>query len=131
MVGERKLVGEVAHFFDRISVAVIKLSANLKEGETIRLKHAYNVRVVKKDAMQIFAEFVSASKIDAPLIPWLIEEQSIGIEVLMPDAKIIYGSAEAEMLNYEVGSILQLERLGYARLDAREGNTAKFWFAHK
>ncbi|MBI2530286.1 MAG: glutamate--tRNA ligase [Candidatus Diapherotrites archaeon] len=103
----------------------------LKTGETIRLKHAYNVRIVKKDSMQIFAEFVSASKIDAPLIPWLLEEESIGIEVLMPDAKIVYGSAEAELLKYDVGSILQLERLGYARLDAREGNSARLWFAHK
>ncbi len=103
----------------------------LNEGETIRLKHAYNVRVVKKDAMQVFAEFVSTSKTDAHVIPWLIEEQSIAVEILMPDAKIIYGSAEAGLLNYEIGSVLQLERLGYARLDSREAGTAKLWFAHK
>ena len=35
---EEKQVGKVTHFFDRISVAVVELSDNLKVGETIHFK---------------------------------------------------------------------------------------------
>lgn len=32
-----ELIGKVVHYFDKIGVAVIKLDAPLKEGETIRI----------------------------------------------------------------------------------------------
>jgi hypothetical protein len=35
-----KEIGAVTHFFDKISVAVIKLKAGLKAGEKIRIKGA-------------------------------------------------------------------------------------------
>ncbi len=34
---EGKLIGKIAHFFSNIEVAVIKLSAPLAEGDTIRI----------------------------------------------------------------------------------------------
>ncbi len=34
---EGKLVGKITHYFDKLKVAVIKLSDALKEGETIRI----------------------------------------------------------------------------------------------
>lgn len=34
---ERKLIGKVTHYFGNIGVAVIKLSDNLKVGDTIRI----------------------------------------------------------------------------------------------
>jgi putative protease len=36
-IGEWKPIGEVVHYFDKIGVAVIKLSGGLKLGETIRI----------------------------------------------------------------------------------------------
>ena len=37
-VADRKLVGEVTHFFPKISVAVIKLEADLKKGDRIEIE---------------------------------------------------------------------------------------------
>lgn len=37
MSKEEKPIGRVVHFFDKISVAVIKLDAPLKEGDAIRI----------------------------------------------------------------------------------------------
>ncbi len=33
-------VGEVIHFFDKLSVAIVKLSGTLKVGDRVKFKHA-------------------------------------------------------------------------------------------
>jgi len=75
MVGERKLVGEVAHFFDRISVAVIKLSANLKEGETIRFEDAQG---------NGFEQGANSMQIDRKAIKEAKKGESIGLKTERP-----------------------------------------------
>lgn len=75
MVGERKMIGEVAHFFDRISVAVIKLSANLREGETIRFEDAQG---------NGFEQTASSMQVDRAVIKEAKKGQSIGLKVEQP-----------------------------------------------
>jgi len=75
MVGERKSIGEVAHFFDRISVAVIKLSASLKEGETIRFEDAQG---------NGFEQSASSMQLDRASIKEGKKGQSIGLRVEQP-----------------------------------------------
>ena len=75
MVGERKSIGEVAHFFDRISVAVIKLSASLKEGETIRIEGAQGIG---------FEQSASSMRLARASIKEGKKGQSIGLRVEQP-----------------------------------------------
>lgn len=75
MVGERKLVGGVAHFFDRISVAVIKLSANLKEGETIRFEDAQG---------NGFEQGAGSMQLDRAKIKEAKKGESIGLKTEQP-----------------------------------------------
>lgn len=75
MAGERKMIGEVAHFFDKISVAVIKLSANLKEGETIRLEDAHG---------NGFEQTASSMQVDRAAIKEAKKGQSVGLKVEQP-----------------------------------------------
>lgn len=54
-------IGTVSHFFDKASVAAIKLDSDLKVGETIRIKGATTDFVAKVDSMQINREDVDSA----------------------------------------------------------------------
>ncbi len=69
------------------------------------------------------------------IIHWLPDDQTVPCEVMMPDATVVKGVAEASIKDLKVGSLVQFERFGFCRLDAVEGKgpttTYKFWFTHK
>jgi glutamyl-tRNA synthetase len=85
------------------------------------------------------------------IIHWLPDDQTVPCEIMMPDATVVKGVAEASIKDFKVGSLVQFERFGFCRLDAIEkaegsaskggkkattaspGNapTYKFWFTHK
>ncbi len=55
-------IGTVSHFFDKASVAAIKLSAGLKVGDTIHIKGATTDFTQVIDSMQIDREAVESAK---------------------------------------------------------------------
>ena len=69
-----KLVGKVTHFFDKISVAVIELSAPLKVGDKIRFKRGEEVFEQQVASMQIEHEQIKQAK----------KGQAIGMKTKMP-----------------------------------------------
>lgn len=48
-----KPIGEVVHFYDKISVAIIKLGSILKVGDTIKFKHGDDEFTQKIESMEI------------------------------------------------------------------------------
>ncbi len=59
---EKELIGEVTHFFNNISVAVIKLSKPLKAGEKILIEGATTNLEQEAKSMQIEHNEVSEAK---------------------------------------------------------------------
>ncbi len=59
MPEEKKLVGKVSHFFDKISVAAIELTDTLRVGETMSIEGATTQVEQKVDSMQIEKETVT------------------------------------------------------------------------
>jgi len=58
-----KQIGEVTHYFSNIGVAVLKLSAALKTGETIRIVGGVDTDFEQKiDSMEIEHEKVKSAK---------------------------------------------------------------------
>ncbi len=70
-MADKKLVGEVTHFFTNINVAVIKLKDALKEGENILIEGATTNLEQEAKSMQIEHKGVKAAK----------KGQSIGLKV--------------------------------------------------
>ena len=70
-MADKKLVGEITHFFTNINVAVIKLKAGLKDGEKILIEGATTNLEQEAKGMQIEHKKVKAAK----------KGQSIGLKV--------------------------------------------------
>ena len=68
---EGKLIGKIIHYFDNAQVAVIKLSDNLKEGETIRIVGGDTDFEQEVASMEIEHEKISKAK----------KEEEIGLKV--------------------------------------------------
>ncbi|MEM3411944.1 MAG: translation elongation factor-like protein [archaeon] len=67
---EKKLIGKVTHFFPKISVAVVELSGDLKQGDKIAFEGSTSFEQVV-DSMQIERKNVVEAKAG----------QSIGLKV--------------------------------------------------
>lgn len=57
-----KKIGEVTHYFDKIGVAIIKLSAPLRTGDKIRVKGATSDFEQVVDSMQIDHQNVESAE---------------------------------------------------------------------
>ena len=68
------LVGKVTHFFGKISVAVIELSAELKVGDKIRFKKG----------VESFDQAVSSMQIEHAPVQKAKKGQAIGMMVAQP-----------------------------------------------
>ena len=66
-----KQVGKITHYFERIGVAVIEISAKLKVGDTIRIKGATTDFEQEVTSMQVEHEEIKEAK----------KGQAIGIKV--------------------------------------------------
>ncbi|MBW3001547.1 glutamate--tRNA ligase [Candidatus Woesearchaeota archaeon] len=66
------------------------------------------------------------------IIHWLpVSKDLVDVEVLMPDKTTVKGLGEAGLSKLKAGDIVQLERFGFCRLDAKKGKKLKFWFTHR
>lgn len=68
---DKKPIGKVTHYYDKIGVAIIELSGSLKQGETIK--------IVGKDGE--FTQTVSSMQYEHQPIESAKKGQSVGIKV--------------------------------------------------
>ncbi|RMD45431.1 glutamate--tRNA ligase [Candidatus Pacearchaeota archaeon] len=101
----------------------------LKEGN-FRLMYLFNFNIDSEKK----ARFISREpdpKINALPLHWLpAEEKSEKVRILMPDASYREGIGNPELRNLKVGTIVQFERFGFAKLNKKEKDFLEFWFAH-
>ncbi|MCG2691256.1 hypothetical protein L6272_00355 [Microgenomates group bacterium] len=57
-----KKIGEVIHFYDKILVAIVKLSAPLKTGDSIKFKHADSEFTQTVESMELEHKKVDSAK---------------------------------------------------------------------
>ncbi len=105
--------------------------ASFVEGKVYRLMDCINF--IKEEGKFLFhsLDYKKFKDQGAKIIHWLPKEETIKVEVLMPDNKLIKGLGERTLNNLKEGEVCQLERFGFCRLDKKHKNKLTFWFAHK
>lgn len=90
--------------------------------QEVRLKDFCNV------VLDVRSTFVSREVKDIPKIQWV--SGGIPTRVIMADGQVTKGLGEANLRTAKVGDMVQLERFGFARIDAISDDITAY-FAHK
>lgn len=104
----------------------------LKKGKLYRLMDCLNFVWEGKDASFHSLAHDEYRKGGEKIMHWLpVGEHLADAEVMMPDRSAAKGVAEQMAGGLNVGDVIQFERFGFCRLDAKEGKLLKFWYTHK
>jgi glutamyl-tRNA synthetase len=104
-----------------------------KLGTLFRLKDMANfILEKKKPPTAIFhsLDVERVREVNGPIIHWIPKEGSIPVEMTLVDGSIAMGFAEPGVEKMKVGTFLQFERVGFARI-CRTGDPIQVSFAHK
>ena len=96
-----------------------------------RLMDAVNVEIKESDITYHSTSFEDARSIKAKIIQWVPVDDNVNVKIIMDDASIKTGIGEEALNDLEVGSIVQFERVGFARLDEISDGELIFYFAHR
>jgi glutamyl-tRNA synthetase len=108
----------------------------LRKSKVVRLMELFNVEVKSVENNSITAAFHSqdymkAREVKAPLVNWLPDENNMVGEVVMPDASRTRGPVETNIRQEKVGSIIQMVRFGFGRIDSINDETVTVYYAHR
>ncbi len=108
-----------------------KEAENAALGKLFRLKHAYNVRVVKKDGKKIDCEFVSTEhKTGIPIVNWLVPREVQPVEIVMLDASIKKGFTEQALQKIKEGKHIRFEDFGYLTVKKNTKTGTRLNYTH-
>ncbi len=100
-----------------------------KAGDVVRLRKLFNVKITKKDPLQVFGDFVGEAKVKTPVVGWM--QDGVDIEILMDDNSRKAGLAEEKILEKKPGERVYLDRFGFCIIDKKEKGKAFLRFTHK
>jgi len=72
-----------------------------------------------------------SSKDKGKIIHWLPVEETVNIEIKHPDGKTLVGKGEKVLKKLPKGTIIQLERMFFARIDSIEKEKVVLWYLHE
>ncbi|NOZ80112.1 MAG: glutamate--tRNA ligase [DPANN group archaeon] len=107
--------------------------ARIEEDKLYRLMDLLNFKK-KGDAYSFVSDGVDDyRKQGTSIFHWLPDDgKLVETAVLMPDHQTVTGLAESGVADLKEGSVIQFERFGFVRLDARDAQKGfSFWFTHK
>ena len=93
--------------------------------EFFRLKGAFNVRKKGK-----YYEYAGAELVDGPKLQWVSD--AVDAELVTPKNKVVKGVVERyALMDAKKHHEVQLERVGYARVDEMAPEKVVFWLTHE
>ncbi|MCE5213220.1 MAG: glutamate--tRNA ligase [Methanobacterium sp.] len=98
--------------------------------KVLRLMDAVNI-FIGDEVTYHSASLEEARKSDARIVHWVPSSSNYQVELVMPDARISNGLIEPASHEIKVGDVVQLERVGFARLDSIKDDKLTFYYAHK
>jgi len=72
-----------------------------------------------------------AKKLKAPLIHWVPKGATVKCHVILPDNSIASGEAEESCKELKVDMIVQFERFGFVRVDAKTEKRLVSYYCHR
>ncbi|MCK5264708.1 MAG: glutamate--tRNA ligase, partial [Candidatus Thorarchaeota archaeon] len=104
----------------------------LKSGSLFRLKDLANFTLERKKSPQAKFHSIDVNevrKVGGPIIHWIPQEGSVSVELALIDGSRVIGLAEPGLRDIPVGTFLQFERVGFARI-YESGDPIRVSFAH-
>ncbi len=135
-LGSRKYIVSPEGKDSMVSFWVSKKDTETMEPEKIfRLMELFNVKIEGKTVNFVTAKFASESyeevrKIKVQLIQWIPKGTEFPCQVVMPDASVAEGFAEADCKKLKPDDIIQFERFGFVRIN-EVGEKLIAYYAHK
>jgi glutamyl-tRNA synthetase len=133
--GYRKLI--IKNTNGLIDIYVSKSDKNtLLFKKMIRLMNFMNICNIKEEKNGLYAEFKNfsieeAKEAQASLIHWLPTSNLVKITLIMPNGERKDGIVESNILEETVGSTIQMERIGFGRIDSKKEEAAIIYFLSK
>ena len=101
-----------------------------KNGNLFRLKDLANFIIEGETGILQSTDVEEVRKTGGRIIHWVPEDDGVPVQLIMMDGRTAEGIAEPSLAQVEVGTFLQFERVGFARVIAT-GDTIQLSFAHK
>jgi glutamyl-tRNA synthetase len=99
--------------------------------KVLRLMDAVNITFQDGQATYHSSSVDEAREAKARMVQWVPLNGVVVVDMVMPDASVDTGYAEESLSSVEVDDVVQMERVGFARLDQIEGLKLRFYYAHK
>ena len=101
------------------------------DNKILRLMDGFNICFKEGETMYYSTDLDDARNSKAMIVQWVPVTDSISAELVMPDATVKKGFIEQSATNLKVDDVVQLERMGFARVDEVTYTKIKFYYAHK
>ncbi len=108
--------------------------AILESSKVVRLMGLFNLKPLEFSGDELKAQFLSeavSGAENAPILQWVPINQSLPVDVVMPDASVKKGLVESNLRRERVGSVVQFVRFGFGRIDELTANKITAYFAHQ
>ncbi|TFG11179.1 hypothetical protein EU537_13060, partial [Candidatus Thorarchaeota archaeon] len=105
----------------------------LDEGTLFRMKDLANFIMKKSEDLEMHFNDLDVRTIldaNAPIVHWIPEIGNVNVQLTLIDGSIVMGQAEPSIQNLPVGTFLQFERVGFAKIFEKDG-LIKAAFSHK
>ncbi|BDZ69032.1 glutamate--tRNA ligase [Methanobacterium ferruginis] len=99
--------------------------------KVLRLMDAVNITFQDGQATYHSSSVDEAREAKAKMVQWVPLNGVVVVDMVMPDASVATGYAEESLSSVKVDDVVQMERVGFARLDQIEGLKLRFYYAHK
>ncbi len=134
-LGERRIDLNPSHGEMHLLVSSDDLSS-VSRGDSIRLMGLFNAKVGDKTKDQAIADFEDvpagpASDRGIKTMQWVPEASAVPTVLLMPDATWLKGSGESNLCNEKEGELVQLMRVGFAKLEEVQSGSISAVFSHR
>ncbi len=106
-----------------------KVFEKFKKGDVVRLRQLFNVKITKKDPLQVFADFVGTAKVNKPIVGWFRE--GTDVEITMDDDSKKLGIADNAIAKKGKGDRVYFDKLGFCIVDDKEEGKILLRFTHK